>query len=83
MRRAVVWIDHKEARIVHVHPEAADEATIFSPQHHIHAQIVSLLLGQKLPATSAGRPESKPAWPVGCRPFRCTSAGLHSTPPFK
>ena len=36
MTHAVVWIDHKEARIFHVHPEAADEATIFSPQHHIH-----------------------------------------------
>ena len=36
MTRAVVWIDHKEARIFHVHPEAADETTVLSPQHHIH-----------------------------------------------
>ena len=36
MTHAVVWIDHNEARIFHVHPEAADESTIFSPQHHIH-----------------------------------------------
>src|SRR5471030_754896 len=33
---AVVWIDHKEARIFHVHPETTDEATILAPQHHIH-----------------------------------------------
>jgi stalled ribosome rescue protein Dom34 len=36
MTHAVVWIDHKEARIFHVHPEAADELTILSPQHHMH-----------------------------------------------
>ena len=36
MTHAVVWIDHKEARIFHVHPEAADESRIFSPQHHVH-----------------------------------------------
>jgi stalled ribosome rescue protein Dom34 len=36
MTHAVVWIDHTEARIFHVHPEAADESTILSPQHHIH-----------------------------------------------
>jgi stalled ribosome rescue protein Dom34 len=41
---AVVWIDHKEARVFyvqpetvgHVQPEAIDETTILSPQHHIH-----------------------------------------------
>jgi stalled ribosome rescue protein Dom34 len=33
---AVIWIDHSEARIAHVHPEAADETTILAPQHHIH-----------------------------------------------
>ena len=27
---------NKQARIFHVHPEAADESTILSPQHHIH-----------------------------------------------
>jgi stalled ribosome rescue protein Dom34 len=41
---AVIWIDHKEARIFHVQPEtvghvqpeAIDETTILSPQHLIH-----------------------------------------------
>ena len=33
---AVVWIDHAEARILHVHPAAADETTVLSPQHHFH-----------------------------------------------
>ena len=33
---AVVWIDHNEARIFHVHPETADESRILSPQHHFH-----------------------------------------------
>ncbi len=41
---AVVWIDHKEARVFHVQPEtvghvqpeAIDETTILSPQHRIH-----------------------------------------------
>ena len=36
MTHAVIWIDHKEARIFHVHPEATDETTILSPQHHVH-----------------------------------------------
>jgi stalled ribosome rescue protein Dom34 len=41
---AVIWIDHKEARIFHVQPETVghvqpepiDETTILSPQHLIH-----------------------------------------------
>jgi stalled ribosome rescue protein Dom34 len=33
---AVIWIDHKEARIFHVHPHGADETTVLAPQHHIH-----------------------------------------------
>ena len=41
---AVVWIDHKEARVFHVQPETVghvqpepiDETTILSPQHLIH-----------------------------------------------
>ena len=33
MTHVVVWIDHKEARIFRVHPEAADESRILSPQH--------------------------------------------------
>ena len=36
MTHAVVWIDRTEARTFHVHPDAADESTILSPQHHIH-----------------------------------------------
>jgi hypothetical protein len=36
MTHVVVWIDHKEARIFRVHPEAADESRILSPQHQIH-----------------------------------------------
>src|ERR1700732_935969 len=36
MTYAVVWIDHKEARIFHVHPEATDETTVLAPQHHLH-----------------------------------------------
>jgi len=33
---AAVWIDHKEARVFHVHPERSDETTVLAPQHHIH-----------------------------------------------
>jgi stalled ribosome rescue protein Dom34 len=33
---AVIWIDHKEARVFHVHTEAADEKTVFAPRHHLH-----------------------------------------------
>lgn len=33
---AVIWIDHKEARVFHVHPEAADATTVLAPQHHFH-----------------------------------------------
>jgi len=36
MTHAVVWIDHKEARIFHVHPGATDETTVLAPQHHLH-----------------------------------------------
>src|SRR5207302_9575011 len=32
----VVWIDHKEARVFHVQPEAVDETTILSPEQLIH-----------------------------------------------
>ncbi|MEP7308888.1 MAG: translational machinery protein [Acidobacteriota bacterium] len=32
----VIWIDHREARIFHVHAETADEATVLAPQHHMH-----------------------------------------------
>jgi stalled ribosome rescue protein Dom34 len=33
---AVIWIDHKEARVFHVHPRQADETTVLAPQHHVH-----------------------------------------------
>jgi stalled ribosome rescue protein Dom34 len=33
---AVVWIDHKEARVFHVHPSSTEETTVLAPQHHIH-----------------------------------------------
>jgi stalled ribosome rescue protein Dom34 len=33
---AVIWIDHREARVFHVHPDTTDAATILAPQHHIH-----------------------------------------------
>jgi stalled ribosome rescue protein Dom34 len=33
---AVVWIDHKQARIFHLDEEATDETTVLSPQHRIH-----------------------------------------------
>jgi stalled ribosome rescue protein Dom34 len=36
MTHAVIWIDHKEARIFGVHPTAVDEATVLAPQHHLH-----------------------------------------------
>jgi stalled ribosome rescue protein Dom34 len=36
MTHAVVWIDHQEARIFHVHPDMADESRVLSPQHHVH-----------------------------------------------
>jgi uncharacterized protein YcbX len=34
--QTVVWIDHKEARILQVHPKTADETTVLAPQHHPH-----------------------------------------------
>jgi stalled ribosome rescue protein Dom34 len=33
---AVIWIDHKEARVFHVEPSSADETTVLAPQHHFH-----------------------------------------------
>ena len=33
---AVVWIDHKEARVFRVHAESTDQTTVLAPQHHIH-----------------------------------------------
>ena len=39
---AVTWIDHKEARIFHLHPDATDETTILAPQHHLHRHPLGL-----------------------------------------
>ena len=33
---AVVWVDHHEARVFHVHPDSTDETTVLAPQHHLH-----------------------------------------------
>jgi len=33
---AVTWIDHKEARIFHLHPDSTEETTVLSPHHHLH-----------------------------------------------
>jgi stalled ribosome rescue protein Dom34 len=33
---AVVWVDHHEARVFHVHPDSTDETTVLAPQQHIH-----------------------------------------------
>ncbi len=33
---AVTWIDHKEARIFHLHPDSTEETTVLAPQHHLH-----------------------------------------------
>jgi stalled ribosome rescue protein Dom34 len=33
---AVVWIDHQEARVFHVEPQATEETTVLAPQHHLH-----------------------------------------------
>ncbi len=35
-KHAAIWIDHKEARIFHIHPDRIDESTIHAPQHDIH-----------------------------------------------
>ncbi len=35
-RHVAVWIDHHEARVFHVAPEAFDESTIRAPNKHIH-----------------------------------------------
>jgi stalled ribosome rescue protein Dom34 len=33
---AVTWIDHHEARVFHVYPDATDATTVLAPQHHLH-----------------------------------------------
>ena len=34
--QAVTWIDHKEARIFHLHADSTEETTVLAPQHHLH-----------------------------------------------
>jgi hypothetical protein len=36
LTHAVIWIDHKEARVFHVHPEATEATTVLAPQNHLH-----------------------------------------------
>jgi stalled ribosome rescue protein Dom34 len=31
-----VWIDHREARIFHIHPDTVDEVTVLAPLHNVH-----------------------------------------------
>ena len=33
---AVTWIDHHEARVFHVYPDATDATTVLAPQHHLY-----------------------------------------------
>jgi stalled ribosome rescue protein Dom34 len=33
---AVIWIDHKEARVFHVRPDDTDATTVLAPQHRLH-----------------------------------------------
>jgi stalled ribosome rescue protein Dom34 len=35
-RHVAVWLDHDEARIFHVDPDAVDEKTLRAPTHHVH-----------------------------------------------
>ena len=42
-----VWLDHKEAHVFHVHPDAADEATVLAPPHNDHHKHTRGQLGLK------------------------------------
>jgi stalled ribosome rescue protein Dom34 len=33
---AVTWIDQREARVFHVHPDATDATTVLARQHYLH-----------------------------------------------
>jgi len=35
-KHVVVWLDHAEARIFHIHPDRVDEASLSAPTHHQH-----------------------------------------------
>ena len=32
----VIWIDHKEARVMRVHGKDLDKSTVWAPTHHLH-----------------------------------------------
>ena len=35
-KHVAIWIDHKEARILHVHPDNVEQMTVTDPQHVHH-----------------------------------------------
>jgi stalled ribosome rescue protein Dom34 len=35
-KHTILWIDHQEARVFHLEPEALDEAMVHAPAHHVH-----------------------------------------------
>ncbi len=37
-KHVALWIDHKEARIFHIHPDTIDEETVMAPSHHLHSK---------------------------------------------
>jgi hypothetical protein len=41
-KHATVWIDHKEARIFHLHPDRVDETTIQAPQQIMAIVVVPM-----------------------------------------
>ena len=36
VRYAAVWLDHKEAKVFHFHPEAMEEGHVHAPKHNVH-----------------------------------------------
>jgi stalled ribosome rescue protein Dom34 len=38
-RHATIWIDRKEARIFHIHPDHIDESIVYAPKHDIHKHL--------------------------------------------
>jgi stalled ribosome rescue protein Dom34 len=35
-KHTVVWLDHQEARIFNIDPDAFDESVVHAPAHHVH-----------------------------------------------
>ena len=35
-KHVVVWLDHREARVIEFHPDSADESTVSAPPHNDH-----------------------------------------------